>query len=60
MSAFEILYLGLVLAAFAAFAITLAYYSQRDRLPTRRNVETPAKQAPSHAPASANRVLEHA
>lgn len=57
MGAFDIFYLGLVLAAFAGFAITLAYYSQHDRLLPPGSDETPSKQAT--ALASAKRVLEH-
>jgi hypothetical protein len=59
MSAFDIFYLGLVLVAFAVFAIVLAYYAQHDRLPRRAPAET-RRQAPAQPPASAKRVLEHA
>lgn len=58
MSAFDIFYLGLVLAAFAAFAITLAYFSQSDRQSSRGSAEKSSKQPAAQPIHRAERVLE--
>jgi hypothetical protein len=62
MSAIDIFYISLVLVAFSGFAATLAYFSQRDRLPKRRPAETPHKKAPAPAESAARtgKVHEHA
>jgi hypothetical protein len=61
MSAIDIFYLSLVLVAFSVFASALAYYTQRDRLPRNRPVDTSRKPAPAPAAAvKATKVHEHA
>ena len=59
MSAFDMFYLGLVLVAVTGFAVTLAYYSQRNRLPKKRRTETTPKQTPADSSARAHRVPEY-